>query len=366
MDRIEAILNLLQVKGLGSSRIKNLYRTYPDCLNPFQLTVTELCQIPGIDLITARKIKAFSELDFGARERANARKLNTIIVSFYDDKYPQLLRKIYSSPVLLYIRGDWEVLHQDALAVVGTRSMTNYGRTVTRRLVQDLVEMGLVIVSGLALGIDTVAHEAALEYGGKTVAVLGSGIDRIYPDRNRSLARRIVDGGGALVSEFPIGTKPDAPNFPQRNRIISGLSLGTVVVEAGHRSGAILTALNAVDQNRDVFAVPGRVTDKQSAGCNRLIKNGAIPVARGEDIVDQLLPHMQKPPRPVQQSLPLDLTAEEEKVLSLLTPDPIHIDDLAQRLKWDVVTLLPVLLELELKGAVQQVAGKQFMKGSLS
>ncbi len=361
MDHRIQLLNLLNVPGLGPYRIRNLLTAFPADTDIFSLSLQQLCQAPGINLNLARHIKEYSKWNFGQDELNNAGKLNTSIVSFYEEEYPQLLRKLYNPPLVLYRRGKPLKFQEDCVAIVGTRSLTRYGAEVTVNLVKGLVAMGITIVSGLARGIDTVAHKTCVEAGGRTIAVLGTGVDRIYPAENRELANAIMEQG-ALISEFPLGTKPDAQNFPQRNRIISGLCHGTVVVEAGTKSGAILTALNAVDQNREVFAVPGRITDKQSVGCNRLIRNGAIPVAKVDDILAQIESRLVKPVRPVQQSLSLDLTAEEKSILEFIAREPVHIDDLVEKSGWDVTRLLSMLLELELKGAVTQLAGKQFIR----
>ncbi|NOZ74988.1 MAG: DNA-protecting protein DprA [FCB group bacterium] len=361
MNSLEQLLNLLNVPGLGPHRIRSLISAYSLETTIFNLSVQQLCLVPGIDMKLARHIKEYSKFDYGRRELDNARKLDTTIVSFYDNGYPLLLRKIYNPPVLLYVRGNRVPPRGDCVAVVGTRSMTRYGKEVTTGLVKDLTSLGLTIVSGLARGIDTVAHNTCVAAGGRTLAVLGTGVDRIYPAENKKLAQGIMEQG-AMISEYPLGTKPDATNFPRRNRIISGLSLGTIIIEAGTKSGAILTALNAVDQNREVFAVPGRITDKQSVGCNRLIRNGAVPVTKVDDILENIEKQLNKPVRPMQQNLELDLNREERFILEKLSHDPIQIDALAEETGIDVIQLLSKLLELELKGAVVQISGKQFLK----
>lgn len=350
----------MNVRGLGPHRIRSLISAFSLETDFFSLSIPELCRVPDIDLKLAQHIKEYSKFDHGSTELYNSRKLNTTIVSFYDKAYPLLLRKIYNPPVLLYVRGNAVSLRGDRIAVVGTRSMTSYGKEVARGLVNDLTALGLTIVSGLARGIDTVAHNACLEAGGRTLAVLGTGVDRIYPAENKKLVQGIMEQG-ALISEFSLGTKPDAQNFPQRNRIISGLTLGTLVIEAGTKSGAILTALNAVDQNREVFAVPGRITDKQSVGCNRLIRNGAVPVTKIDDILQNIELQLTKPVRPIQQKLELELNGEERLILKHLSHEPIQIDTLAEKTGMDVMQLLSRLLELELKGAVVQISGKQFL-----
>jgi DNA processing protein len=272
-----------------------------------------------------------------------------------------LLKKIYSPPVILYCKGQPLQYKEDAVAIVGTRRFTPYGKSVTQKLTSYLISKNISIVSGLARGIDTIAHKAAVAGGGRTISVLGSGLDVIYPGENRKLVEEICEKG-TLISEFPLGTKPDRGNFPQRNRIISGLAHATVVVEAGDRSGAILTALNAVDQNRDIFSVPGRITDKQSVGANRLIRNGAIPVYSGEEIIREINPRLFNPVKSVQKAISIELTDQERMIIQNLGHDPVHIDELANSVDMKITALLQILLKLELKNAVQQIGGKQFVR----
>jgi len=357
---IIAILNLLNIPRIGPQRVRNLISVFPDVADIFSLTKQQLCTVDGIDLKNAESILNYKDFDYGKREFDKAEKLNISIISFWDKTYPFLLKKIFDPPVLLYTKGCALAYKEDCIAVVGTRAVTSYGVSVTKTLVEELVAKGLTIVSGLARGVDTVAHQATVKNKGRTIAVLGSGLDRIYPPENRQLASEIEERG-TLVSEFAFGTKPDAGNFPMRNRIISGLSHGTVVIEAGNRSGAILTALNAVDQNREVFAVPGRIYDKQSQGCLRLIRNGAVPVSNAKQIIKQLGNRLFKPLSPIQQTIELDITPEQSQVVRHLSHDPIHVDDLALKTDLDITKLLAILLELELTGVVQQLSGKQFI-----
>jgi DNA processing protein len=358
-SEIIALINLLNVPQLGPHRVRLLLSVFGTAEKVFTLSREELCSVEGIDIKLANAIRSYQDFEIGEREVVAAREKQVKVISFWDPEYPFLLKKIYDPPVLLYVKGQLRD-QEDCVAVVGTRAATTYGRSVTRQLVKGLVEKGITIVSGLARGIDTEAHRETIRSGGRTLAILGSGIDVIYPAENRNLAREIMEHG-ALISEFPMGAKPDAGNFPQRNRIISGLSHGTVVVEAGNRSGAILTALNAVDQNREVFAVPGRITDRQSQGCIRLIRNGAIPVQHADQILQHLGHRLFKPLSPRQQTLELRLSKEQSLVVKYLSHDPIHIDDLAHKSGMEITRLLTLLLELELIGVVQQLSGKQFV-----
>lgn len=360
-EQLIPLLNLLNVHGLGPQKVRSLVNTFSDIESIFSLPIKKLCRADGIDVKSARAIRKYLDPSFGEREMGRVEKSKVNIVTFWDPEYPFLLKKIYDPPVLLYCKGQPLNREEDAVSVVGTRSTTPYGRSTTKKLVQELAGGGITIVSGMARGIDSVAHREALNSGVKTVAVLGCGVDIIYPSENRKLYQRIINHG-TVVSEFPLKSKPDAGNFPQRNRIISGLSHGTVVVEAGNKSGAILTALNAVDQDRDVFAVPGRINDEQSFGCLRLIRNGAIPVESGARVMEHIQSRMFHPRQMKQQKLKLDLTNEEQKLYRLLSHSPLHIDELAKKAKLTVTHTLTTILAMELKGAVVQLGGKQFVR----
>jgi len=355
------LLNLLNIPGLVPQRVRALVSHFKNPDSVFKLSKSELCWVEGIDIKLAEAICGYRDYDYGVHEWERAETLQVRILTFWDPDFPVLLKKIYDSPVLLYVKGQPLQSKEDCVAVVGTRSMTAYGRRVTSKIVSDLVTSGVVIVSGLARGVDSLAHRKALDCGGRTIAVLGNGIDITYPRENATLARDICQQG-TLISEFPIGTKPDAVNFPQRNRIISGLSHGTVVVEAGTHSGAILTALNALDQNRDVFAVPGRITDKMSIGCNRLIRNGAEPVQSGVDVLTSVQNRFFTPLQPRQQAIQLEFSQREKMLLDSLSEQPRHIDEIVHLTNMDVTEALALLLTLELKGAVMQLTGKQFVR----
>lgn len=324
-------------------------------------TELELCGADGINQRIANQIRNYSDKEFSDRQLDIAGKSGVRAISFWDDDYPQLLKKIYDPPLILFVKGQGLEYRQDCLGLVGSRQVTDYGRRVIKKLVKELCESHVVMVSGLARGVDTIVHQETLRFNGCTLAVLGSGMDWIYPAENRKLYDQIVESGGALITEFPFGTKPDAGNFPRRNRIISGLSHGIVVIEAGNRSGAILTAMNAIDQNREVFAVPGRMFDKQSIGTNRLIRHGAIPVIDGNQILDMIQNRLFHPAQPRQESIPLELSKRQRIILSFLSGDPIHIDDLANATEMDISILLSDLLQLEMNGLVNQLAGKMFV-----
>lgn len=360
-DLLIPLINLLNVRGLGPRKVRSLVNTFPDIDSIFGFGSKHLCKADGIDVKSAAAIKNQRDTSFAERELELAEKSDVRLITFWDKDYPILLKKIYDPPIILYVRGLPLKREEDGIAVVGTRSTTPYGRSSTKKLVQELSAAGITIVSGMARGIDSLAHREAINAGGRTIAVLGSGIDVIYPAENRKLYERIINNG-TVISEFPMNTKPDAGNFPQRNRIISGLSHGTVVVEAGNKSGAILTALNAVDQGREVFAVPGRITDTQSLGNLRLIRNGAIPVESGERVMEHIQSRLFYPRTTKQQKLKLDLTNEEQNLFRLLSHTPLHVDEIAKKAKLTVTQTLTIILAMELKGAVIQLSGKQFVR----
>jgi DNA processing protein len=268
------------------------------------------------------------------------------------------LREIPNAPPLLYIKGELKEIDQWAVAVVGTRRLTSYGRQVTKDLVAGLVRNKVTIVSGLARGIDAVAHRTAVELGGRTIAVLGSGLDSIYPAENRQLARDIVAGHGCVISEYGLGVQPEAKNFPPRNRVISGLSLGTIVVEAGERSGALITTNFALEQGREVFAVPGNIHSPASKGPNRLIQQGAKLVTSIEDILEELNLSMVAEQTAVQLALPE--TNEEVALYTQLSANPVHIDDLCRLSGLPTNIVSSTLTLMELKGIVQQVGGMNY------
>jgi DNA processing protein len=274
-------------------------------------------------------------------------------------RYPRYLREVPNPPPLLFCQGELRESDQWAVAVVGTRRLTAYGKQVTHELVSGLVRSNVTIISGLAKGIDSVAHQVAVEMGGRTIAVLGSGLDNIYPAQNRRLADRILDGHGAIISEYALGVRPEAKNFPPRNRIISGLSLGVIVIEAGSRSGALITANFALEQNREVFAVPGNINSPASKGTNRLIQQGAKPVLDVEDILEELNLTMVLEQVAVQRVVPD--SAEEALLLNHLSHQPVHVDFLSRECGLPSAMVSSTLTLMELKGMVQQVGGMNYV-----
>lgn len=359
--KLTGLLNLLHVPNVGPQRVRNLLAAFKFPEFIFSASTADLCQIEGIQLGIAQAIRDYDDFGFGEKQLEWAEKLSVRITAYDDPSYPFLLKKIYDPPLLYFVKGPSLDVRQDCIGVVGTRAVTAYGRRATKDLVKGLVENGLTIVSGLARGVDSVAHKTAIDLDGRTVAVLGNGLDQVYPAENRRLVAELLEKGNTMISEFPLGTIPDAGNFPQRNRIISGLSQGLVVIEAGDRSGAMLTAMNAIDQNRDVFAVPGRIYDSKSVGTNRLIRHGAVPVSRAEEILANLQSQLFKPLKPRQETLAIQLTQKQRRIVEHLQSDAVQIDDLATLTGLDITDLLGELLTLELQGVVRQIAGKQFI-----
>lgn len=285
------------------------------------------------------------------------------VVTVFDEQYPELLREIAQPPWVLYVLGNVSLLNLPSLAIVGTRHPSHYGRTVARKLSSGIAKPGWVVVSGMAIGIDSEAHWGALEAEGSTVAVLGSGVDVVYPRQNRKLYDRIVQSG-AVISEFPPGTQPLPGFFPQRNRIISGLSRGTIIVEAQEKSGSLITADTSMEQNRDVFAIPGPITSPKSIGPNRLIQQGAKCVMTVSDVFEEYPDQLQQS-RDNGEEQPLEssqLTMEEAIVMAHLETEPVHLDVLAVRTAFSLAELHPLLLSLQVKRLVKQLPGSQFVR----
>ncbi|MBZ5663773.1 MAG: DNA-processing protein DprA [Acidobacteriia bacterium] len=367
-------LALALTPGLGPTRIKKLIEQLGTAERVFQASLTEL-EATGMPAVSAQSIATGKSLDLAQQECGKAAEAGAKLISLSDPEYPARLKEIYDPPVILFVKGSIEVLSQPGIAMVGTRHPTPYGSGMAERLSTDLAARGLVIISGLARGVDTSSHRGAVAARGKTVAVLGTGIDVMYPKENTRLAEQIVALGGALISEFPVGTSPTPQNFPIRNRIISGMSAGVLVVEAAEYSGTRITSRCALEQNRDVYAVPGNVTNKNSWGPNTLIKQGAKLVATWEDVWEELPPDIQtalsamqhESPEPETASLfPDEVTApHEKKVLKLLKADEsTHIDQLVESLENEMSSseIFAALFELELNGKIRQLPGKNFVK----
>src|SRR5271157_4563892 len=366
-------LALALTPGLGPTRIKKLIEHCGTAERVFQASLTEL-EAMGLPAVSAQAL-AGKALELAQQECMKAVEAGARIISFSDPEYPARLKEIYDPPVILFVKGSVEVLAQPGIAMVGTRHPTPYGSGMAERLSTDLAARGLVIISGLARGIDTASHRGAVAAKGKTVAVLGTGIDVMYPKENTRLTEQIVAFGGALITEFPVGTPPTPQNFPIRNRIISGMSAGVLVVEAAEYSGTRITSRCALEQNRDVYAVPGNVTNRNSWGPNTLIKQGAKLVATWEDVWEELPAEVQAALSSMQNESPEPETASlfpdgvssphEKKILKLLQADEsTHIDQLVELLENEMSSseIFAALFELELNGKIRQLPGKNFVK----
>jgi DNA processing protein len=346
-----------RVTGVGPAKLRALLDHFGDLETAWRASSSDLREA-GLDrraleyLLAAR-----SAMDLDA-EVVKVSRLGAKIVTWDDADYPSQLKSIAAPPPLLYVKGAFAPADQWAIAVVGTRRATAYGREVTRSLVGDLARSGVTIVSGLARGIDAAAHQAALDSGGRTLAVLGHGIDVVYPPEHRRLAEQIVEHG-ALVTDYPVGTPPEGGNFPPRNRIISGLALGVLVVEGDVSSGAHITADFAAEQGRDVFAVPGNILQRASRLPNTLIQQGATPALSAEDILEQLNLTMVAQQAEAREVIPQDAT--EARLLELLSAEPVHIDDIQRTTGLPISKVSSTLALMELKGMVRQVGGMNYV-----
>ena len=368
-------LALALTPGLGPTKARKLVEHFGSAEAVFRASLTEL-EGSGIRAVTAQSIATGKSAELAREETARAASEEVSILSLDDPSYPARLKEIYDPPLILYVRGNAEILTKPGVAMVGTRHPTPYGSGMAERLACDLASQGLVIISGMARGVDTASHRGAIAAKGKTIAVFGTGVDVIYPKENSRLAEQILALGGALISEFAIGTFAAPQNFPIRNRIISGMSVGVLVVEAAEYSGTRITARCALEQNRDVFAVPGNVTNKNSWGPNTLIKQGAKLVATWEDVWEDLPTEVRlalTPPASPESSeassaslFPDEgLPPHEKRILSLLKADEsTHIDELVEKLEPELSSseIFAALFELELAGKVRQMPGKNFVK----
>jgi DNA processing protein len=365
---------LRSIEGVGNVAYRNLLANFGSPDRVFEATLRELEQTAGFNHKTARNIKDFRDWERARTEIERAAREGVSIVTVENPAFPERLKNIYDYPPLLYMKGTLQA-DDIPVAVVGSRSASPYGRYVTERLCRELAHRGVTIVSGLARGIDTCAHRGALSARGRTIAVLGCGIDVIYPPENRKLHGGIIENG-AVVTEYPFGTEPNRPNFPARNRIISGMSLGVLIVEAGEKSGSLITARCALDQGREVFAVPGSIDLPGSRGTNQLIRQGAKLVENVEDILEEILPQLGNAhagwrttkeipvPAPVSQTTKAprqeNLTEKESRLLRFVTEKPLDADTIINRSGLAAAEVLALLLSLELKDCVLQLPGKLF------
>ena len=361
--------------GLGPTRSRKLVEHFGSAEAVFRASLTEL-ESTGVQAVSAQSIATGKSAELAREELARAADAGVTVLSMDDALYPSRLKEIYDPPLILYVRGEASVLTKPGIAMVGTRHPTPYGSGMAERLACDLAGQGLVIISGMARGVDTASHRGAIAAKGKTVAVFGTGVDVIYPKENSRLSEQILAFGGALISEFSMGSFAAPQNFPIRNRILSGISIGVLVVEAAEYSGTRITARLALEQNRDVFAVPGNVTNKNSWGPNTLIKQGAKLVATWEDVWEDLPTEVRLALTPAstpesQSSSPASLFPDEglppheKRILSLLKADEAtHIDQIVEKLEADMSSseIFAALFELELSNKIRQMPGKNFVK----
>ena len=368
-DRDErfAWLALKAVPGLGGILSKRLIERFESPQAVFNAGPAEWKKVEGLGPKTAEALRTYRP-DHAAilRELDQVDELEIELIPLAHPQYPAMLKAIEDPPLFLYLKGRLRREDERAVAIVGARRASGYGRGITERLARDLANRGLTVVSGLARGIDGWAHRAALEASGRTIGVLGCGMDISYPPEHQSL-QKAVESQGAVLSEFPLGTQPDPENFPRRNRIISGLSLGIVVVEAAERSGSLITARMGLDQGREVFAVPGPVGSRTSVGTHALIKQGAKLVENVEDILEDLGPAIEVAPDHLKTAGNVSLgeprmLPEEKRIFELLSAQPRHIDELTATAEFPAAKTAGLLLQLELKGTVRQLAGNLFIR----
>ena len=363
MQNIRDLLRLSSVHLIGSVKIRALLAHFENAADVLDAPPRELIRIPGIDKKLASNIAhRGNDEEFADDQIRRVNKIGATIVTIWDKEYPELLKRIYDPPALLYVFGRFSPKDRQSIAIVGTRLPSLYGQQVAETFSHEISRLGITTVSGLARGVDTIVHATTLKSDGRTIAVTGSGLDVPYPPENRRMMEQIAETG-AVVSEFPMGAKPDATNFPRRNRIISGLSLGTLVIESAEDGGAMITASTALDQNREVFAIPGSINEKRSSGPNKLIQEGRAKLVQNvEDILSELAVKLDQGKMRKEQPPPVQLTIFEQKVYELLGNDPIHIDDIAESSDNAPSDVLVTLLSLEFKGLIKQLPGKMFLK----
>ncbi len=358
----EAYVALNLLPGMGPVRARRLVEAFGSPSQVLQTPSSRLKQVEGIGNELAETIYGWEKLADPTREKELAKQCGATILTQADEAYPESLRHIYDAPLTLYIRGSLLARDQKGVAVVGTRSPSYYGKETARKLSFQMAYAGITVVSGLARGIDSAAHEGALAAKGRTVAVLGCGIDQVYPSENKALAEKIA-AAGAVVSEFPVGTKPDRQTFPIRNRTVSGLSMGVLVVEAAVNSGALITARMALDQGRHVFAVPGRIDTPDARGCHQLIKQGARLVEEVGDVLSEfefLFPSQSTGPTEKKQAGGLE--GDDLVVWDAVGTGECAIDEITRNCGLPVSKVSAILLNLEIKRRVKSLPGKYFTR----
>lgn len=377
-SNIRSWIQLNMIPGVGPLRFYTLLRYFGSPERVLSASQKELSNIRGIGEIIAKQIIENKETIKVDEELEKIEKQGVTVLTLQSEDYPKNLLSIFDPPPVLYVKGRLKPEDRFAIGMVGSRIASSYGRTIAKQLCTQLVAKGITIISGLARGIDTSVHQAVLEANGRTIAVMGCGLDVIYPPENKDLWMQIINHG-AVISEFPFGTSPERFNFPQRNRLISGLSFGVVVVEAPIKSGSLITADLALEQGRDVFAVPGPINSRLSAGTNNLIKQGAKLIETADDILEEfdlVIEALKFSPseqeiasaKPHQTSVKDIMSKEEEMIYQLLTDEPQHIDYICHLAKIGVAPItaisqiISILIQLEIKGLVTQRRGKMFLR----
>jgi len=351
-----------KISDLGPKRFYKLLEYFGSADAAWQAKSGEISKVLNLSPKISSRISEEKNNTNPQHELDLIHKHQASVITIEDVLYPENLKAIHCPPPVLYYKGTILELDKNAISIVGSRKATYYGKMVAEKLAKDLALAGLTIISGMARGIDTAAHKGALSVNGRTIAVLGCGIDYIYPPENRGLAQEI-EASGAVISEFPFSTLPERQNFPRRNRIISGLSLGTVVVEAAEKSGALITADFALDQGREVFAIPGNITSPLSNGSHNLIKQGAKLVNNYQDILEEI--HIAFPQKTNEKEIILEntsLTAEEKIIYQIITKEPSQIDEIIETSKLSIGKVSEILLNLELNDLIKEIEGKRFIK----
>jgi len=363
MEKLYNLLRLIGVNGIGNKRILKLYNFFGSLDVIFKASTQEIMNLIGIDYDTAVQIKDDTYKRFADKQISEIKKKNFKVLTYWSSDYPLPLKRIFNPPVVLFYKGTIEEKDFNSISVVGMRMPSQYGKQATEYFCTELVSRDITIISGMARGIDTIAHRCSLKNKGRTLAVLGSGLNVCYPPENRKLFNDITKSG-AVISEFPLYTPPNKENFPRRNRIISALSKGTLVVEGGVKSGALITAYFALDQGKEVFAVPGNINNTKSRGTHKLIKEGAKLVEVVNDILEEI-PVFQDKNKPIyeqDEEIVKNLTSEEVRLWEVLTAEPIHIDKIALKAGISTSEALTLLLSMELKDCVRQLTGMKFIR----
>jgi len=352
--------SLNKIEGVGSQKLKLLLATFGSSENIWRASLSDLQKALGGDILPERIFLEKQNIDPNT-EWEKVEKAGIRVIDFLSSDYPKLLKEIHNPPYLIYTRGELVFDQIPAIAIVGSRKFSSYGEQLANTFARDLAKAGFAIVSGLALGIDAISHRGALEARGKTIAVLGGGIDNesIYPRANYNLAQEIIATGGLLISDYPPGTPATAMTFPARNRIIAGLALGTLVVEAGEKSGTLITAKMALESNREVFAIPGSIFSPTSIGTNNLIKSGAKMVTCVQDILEEF--NLSQSLETKQTTLKLPENKEEEILITVLSDVPLHIDNIAKRSGLTVSIISATLMMMEIKGWVKNLGGQNYV-----